>query len=43
MMTRREVSSVWSSNVAISASCPAPRGLAQPLARTVHILSGFTT
>jgi tripartite-type tricarboxylate transporter receptor subunit TctC len=29
-------------SVAISASCLVGRGLAQPLAKTVHILSGFT-
>lgn len=41
MITRREVL-LSAAGVTISASCLAPRGLAQPLAKTMHILSGFT-
>ncbi|TYO62267.1 hypothetical protein FXV83_33655 [Bradyrhizobium hipponense] len=42
MITRRDVLTVSASGVAISAACLVPRARAQPLAKTVHILTGFT-
>jgi tripartite-type tricarboxylate transporter receptor subunit TctC len=42
MITRRDVLTVSAAGVAISAACLVPRALAQPLAKTVHILTGFT-
>lgn len=42
MITRRDVLTVSAGGVAISAAGLAPRALAQPLAKTVHILTGFT-
>lgn len=42
MITRRDVLSVSAAGVAISAACLVQRGLAQPLAKAVHIMTGFT-
>ncbi|MCK1740708.1 hypothetical protein IVA80_07430 [Bradyrhizobium sp. 139] len=42
MITRRDVLTASAAGVAISAACLVPRALAQPLAKTVHILTGFT-
>jgi tripartite-type tricarboxylate transporter receptor subunit TctC len=41
MITRRDVLTA-SAGIALSAAYRAPRALAQPLAKTAHILSGFT-
>jgi tripartite-type tricarboxylate transporter receptor subunit TctC len=41
MITRRDVLTA-SAGIALSAACRAPRALAQPFAKTAHILSGFT-
>jgi tripartite-type tricarboxylate transporter receptor subunit TctC len=41
MITRRDVLTA-SAGIALSAAYRAPRALAQPLARTAHILTGFT-
>ncbi|MEH2539417.1 MULTISPECIES: Bug family tripartite tricarboxylate transporter substrate binding protein [unclassified Bradyrhizobium] len=41
MITRRDMLTA-SAGIAISAAYRAPRALAQPLARTVHILTGFS-
>lgn len=41
MITRRDVLTA-SAGIALSAAYRTPRALAQPLARTAHILSGFT-
>jgi tripartite-type tricarboxylate transporter receptor subunit TctC len=42
MITRRDVLTLSAAGVAISAACLVPRVLAQPLAKTVYILTGFT-
>src|SRR6266700_2046709 len=42
MITRRDFLSASAANVAISATGFMQRAIAQPLARTAHILSGFT-
>src|SRR6266480_3380022 len=42
MITRRNVLTVSAAGAAISAAWLVPGVLAQPLARTVHILTGFT-
>ena len=42
MITRRDVLTLSAAGVAISAACLVSRVLAQPLAKTVHILTGFT-
>ncbi|MFH0299354.1 tripartite tricarboxylate transporter substrate-binding protein [Bradyrhizobium sp. 31Argb] len=42
MITRRDLLTVSAAGVAFSAAGPVQRAIAQPLARTVHILTGFT-
>ncbi|WP_407151663.1 Bug family tripartite tricarboxylate transporter substrate binding protein [Bradyrhizobium sp. ORS 86] len=42
MITRRDLLSVSAAGAAISTACLVPRAFAQPLAKTVHILTGFT-
>jgi tripartite-type tricarboxylate transporter receptor subunit TctC len=42
MITRRDVLKASAAAAAFTAVNPAPRALAQPLAKTVHILTGFT-
>ncbi|MDI4234584.1 tripartite tricarboxylate transporter substrate-binding protein [Bradyrhizobium sp. Arg237L] len=42
MITRRDLLTVSAAGVAFSAADPVQRAIAQPLARTVHILTGFT-
>src|SRR5689334_18755829 len=42
MITRRDVLMVPAAAAAFSAAHLVPRALAQPIARTVHVLTGFT-
>jgi tripartite-type tricarboxylate transporter receptor subunit TctC len=42
MITRRDVLSLSAAGIALSAGSRAPPALAQPLAKAVHILTGFT-
>lgn len=42
MMTRRDVLTAWTAAVAVSAASLVPRVHAQPFAKTVRILTGFT-
>ncbi|OKO72060.1 hypothetical protein AC629_38670 [Bradyrhizobium sp. NAS80.1] len=42
MITRRDVLTASAAGVALSAACLVPRALAQTLAKTAHILTGFT-
>ena len=42
MITRRDLLAVSAVAVAFSAAPRMPRAIAQPLAKTVHILTGFT-
>lgn len=42
MITRRDLLAVSAAAVALSAAPRVPRAIAQPLAKTVHILTGFT-
>jgi tripartite-type tricarboxylate transporter receptor subunit TctC len=42
MITRRDLLTASAAGVALSAAGFVPRGIAQPLAKTVHIVTGFT-
>ncbi|MEH2523898.1 hypothetical protein [Bradyrhizobium sp. AZCC 2176] len=42
MITRRDLLAVSAASVALCAAGRVPRAVAQPLARTAHILTGFT-
>ncbi|MBR1120460.1 tripartite tricarboxylate transporter substrate binding protein [Bradyrhizobium lablabi] len=42
MITRRDLLNASAAGVALSATGFVPQGIAQPLARTVHIVTGFT-